>query len=66
MSEYLEYTVQVKAFTPKAILVDNGTEEGAWIPLSQIEIIEGEIDRGEMVEIVIQMKEWLAIEKGLE
>ncbi|MCP4761047.1 MAG: hypothetical protein GY870_04645 [archaeon] len=64
MPDKLEYTVEVIASTEKAVLVDNGTEDGVWIPLSQIEVLDGEIEKGE--EIVIEMKEWLAIEKGLE
>ncbi len=64
MPDKLEYTLEVITSTEKAVLVDNGTEDGAWIPLSQIEIIEGEIEKGE--EIVIEIPIWLAIEKGLE
>ncbi len=60
----LEYAVIVVSITKKAILVYDGASEETWLPLSEIKILEGEIEKGE--EIVVEMEEWLAIEKGLE
>lgn len=56
----IEIAVEVKARTPKALLVFDGTTE-CWIPRSQISDYSGDEDSPETIFI----SEWLAGEKGL-
>jgi hypothetical protein len=59
----LEYEVEIVAITEKAVLVDAGNVE-AWLPLSTIKILDGELEKREL--ITIEVPEWLAINAGLE
>ena len=54
-----ELYLEIKHRRPKAILVSDGVQKDAWLPLSQITIIETKDDHAE-----ITMQEWLAKEKG--
>lgn len=56
----IEIAVEVRAETPKALLVFDGKTE-VWIPKSQIHD-QGE-DKGQITSIFIT--EWLATQKGL-
>ena len=64
MSNKLGYSVEIIHITEKALLVYNGSENRKWLPLSEVEVIDGDIEKGETV--VIQIPEWLAVEKGFE
>jgi hypothetical protein len=57
----IEITVIVKHKTDKAILVNDGGKKDQWVPLSQIET-KSEIEVGDT--IIIEIPEWLAINKG--
>jgi hypothetical protein len=61
MSNDVEIEVEVRAETPKALLVYNGSTE-VWVPKSQIRD-QCENDLGTITSIFIS--EWLATEKGL-
>ena len=54
--------VEVRQKTDKAVLVHDGNNQ-AWIPLSQIEDSNGELEVGNKLELLLP--EWLATEKGL-
>jgi hypothetical protein len=56
----IEIAIEVRARTPKALLVFDGKTE-SWIPRSQISDYSGEEDSPETIFI----SEWLASEKGL-
>ena len=60
--EIVEIIGTVKAITDAAILVDDGDND-IWLPLSQIKIDKGEYMKGD--DLVIEIPEWLAFEKGL-
>ena len=64
VSNKLGYEVEIIHFTKEALFVYNGSEDKKWLPLSEIEVIDGEVEKGEKV--IIQMPEWLAVEKGFE
>lgn len=53
---------EVIAKTDKAILFNDG-KVGVWIPLSQIEDADDDIEPGKHLELLLP--EWLAKEKGL-
>lgn len=59
--EDIEIAVEVRARTPKALLVSDGTCEACWVPRSQISDYSGEEDSPETIFI----PEWLAQKKGL-
>lgn len=61
MSNDVEIEVEVRAETPKALLVYNGSTE-VWVPKSQIRD-QCENELGTITSIFIS--EWLATEKGL-
>lgn len=61
MSKDIEIEVEVRAETPKALLVFDGKTE-AWVPKSQI-LDQCENEMGTITSIFIS--EWLATEKGL-
>lgn len=52
----------IKRVTPKAVLVSDTVTED-WIPLSQIENWDSE-EMAAGSEVVLDVPEWLAIEKG--
>lgn len=54
--------VEIRAMTSAAVQVSNGSET-AWLPLSQIEDYEDELQSG--VHTRIEIPEWLATEKDL-
>jgi len=56
----IEIAVEIRARTPKALLVTDGSVE-RWIPRSQISDYVGDEDSPESIFI----SEWLANEKGL-
>lgn len=56
----VEIAVEIKARTPKALLVSDGVTE-CWIPRSQISDYSGDEESPETIFI----SEWLAGEKGL-
>jgi len=56
----IEIAVEVKARTPKALLVFDGETE-CWIARSQISDYSGDEESPETIFI----SEWLAVEKGL-
>lgn len=61
MSKDVEIEVEIRAETPKALLVFDGRTE-VWVPKSQIRD-QCENDLGTITSIFIS--EWLATEKGL-
>ena len=61
MSKDVELEVEIRAETPKALLVFDGRTE-VWVPKSQIRD-QCENDLGTITSIFIS--EWLATEKGL-
>lgn len=61
MSKDVEIEVEIRAETPKALLVYDGKTE-VWVPKSQIRD-QCENDMGTITSIFIS--EWLATEKGL-
>ena len=56
-----EYTGTIKHETDKALLIDFGGKEPAWIPKSQIKE-ESRLGNG----VRLTLPTWLAIDKGLE
>lgn len=63
-SNKLGYKVEIIHITEYALFVYNGSEDKVWLPLSKIEVLNGKVKKGEKV--IIQMPEWLAVEKGFE
>jgi len=63
-TEPVEVMGVLKAATGKAMLLDTGDGEH-WIPRSQATIVSGD-DNKVGDELVIEIPEWLAIEKGLD
>ena len=61
MEEWVELLLEIKAETGKALLVSDGGQN-VWLPKSQIEYTE---QGGKGDEIVFEIPEWLALEKGL-
>ncbi len=61
MSQDVEIEVEIRAETPKALLVYNGTTE-VWVPKSQVRD-QCENELGTITSIF--MTEWQANEKGL-
>jgi hypothetical protein len=62
MSRLIDITVEIRARTPKAILVNDGSKKEVWLPLSQIEVLE-DVRKPGIAEVT--MTENLAREKGL-
>lgn len=67
MSVEIEVTIKTK--TDKAILVNDGVRD-AWIPLSQIDDWSGcddfeDLDTFPVLNVTLEIPEWLATEKGL-
>lgn len=62
INTYVHEDAYVKHMTDAAILIDDGSIDGMWIPLSQIENSE-DMDVGYEGDIV--MSEWIATQKGL-
>jgi hypothetical protein len=60
--EMIEIVAKVIKRTEKAILINDGSNQDIWIPLSQIEI-ENEDEKEGFIEFLIP--EWLAFDKGL-
>lgn len=61
MVDMIQLELRIIALTPAAYLVNDGDVE-AWIPISQIEVEEGDIEIGS--NYWIDVPEWLALEKG--
>jgi len=57
--EKIEITGYVQFKTAKALLFYDGVKE-AWLPVSQVEIVEEKDD----AVTVLAVPEWLAVEKG--
>ncbi len=65
-SSVIEIAVVVKRTTERAILVNFGAPEEAWIPKSQIsDYCDGPDDEPGYGTTSIFIPEWLAIEKGM-
>lgn len=62
-SDLIDMTVQIRATTDRAVLVERTTmsREPAWVPLSQVELAA--CDNGQ--DFTLTLPEWLALEKGL-
>jgi hypothetical protein len=58
-SDLIDIAVTIKRRSEKAVLVDHGGKEDAWLPLSQIEIDE------DATGTTITLPEWLAVDKGM-
>lgn len=55
--EIIELEIHIKNSTERAVMVENMKGENVWLPLSMVEI---DIPQG-----LVELPEWLAIEKGL-
>ena len=63
-TEFVEVACQVRRVTDRAVLLYDGARE-AWVPKSQIETPDEELEQALMGETVdVLMAEWVAREKG--
>ena len=60
----VEVSGVIERLTDAAVLLSVGASgAGAWLPLSQVELVEGTLEEG--CDVTLSVPQWLAEEKGV-